>query len=571
MKVKALTIFIFITILIGGLFRIALVRADELEDISKQIEQLEIAKQQSENATKPLEIEANQIQGRLNAIQASMNRAAENIQNLEKSIVKREKDFSYQYEILSIRAEQLYKHLRIPRELLTFFNHNSLGSIVRELGYQRAVTQEDKNVIIKISQELSELEKDKHKVEQDKKTLENLQTRLKPQLDFFQKEIEGAKKYQAALKSQIAQLSAKQQQLIAAKQSSLNLPTSLGAGPLYCTDDRQIDPGFSPAFAFFTFGIPHRVGLNQYGALGRAKDGQKYQDILRAYFDNINFEKRENKNIKVQGFGEMPLETYLLGIYEMPGDWPIEALKAQVVAARSYVLAYTNNGEKEICTTQSCQVYKGGNKGGSWEQAVKETEGEVMLNNGQVITAWYASTAGAYTFKSSDVGWSDRSWTKRLRDTNGEISSFGDIFNKAYDKDSPCLYAAQGWRAEYGKSAWLKSGELADIVNVILLAQKDASTQTHLSQLDKPNPDGEETWDSERVKKELQSRGEKSFNNISSVSVSADFNIGKSSQIRFEGDRSGVSFSADEFRNYFNLRAPANIQIVGPLFNVEKK
>ncbi|PIU60889.1 MAG: hypothetical protein COS84_11830, partial [Armatimonadetes bacterium CG07_land_8_20_14_0_80_40_9] len=146
-----------------------------------------------------------------------------------------------------------------------------------------------------------------------------------------------------------------------------------------------------------------------------------------------------------------------------------------------------------------------------------------------------------------------------------------DLFDKAYDKDSPCFYAAQGWRAEYGKSAWLKSSELADIVNVILLAKKDGSTQKHLSQTDKPNPDGEETWDSERVKKELQSRGEKPFNNINSVSVSADFGIGKATNVSFNGDGGSASFSADEFRNYFNLRAPANIQIVGPLFNVEKK
>ena len=53
----------------------------------------------------------------------------------------------------------------------------------------------------------------------------------------------------------------------------------------------------------------------------------------------------------------MSLEKYLLGIYEMPESWPMEALKAQVIAARSYALAYTNNGSGEICATESCQVY----------------------------------------------------------------------------------------------------------------------------------------------------------------------------------------------------------------------
>ena len=92
--------------------------------------------------------------------------------------------------------------------------------------------------------------------------------------------------------------------------------------------------------------------MNQYGALGRAKAGQNYHQILESYFAGVGFEKRDpNMRIKVQGYGEMALDDYLLGIYEMPGSWPIEALKAQVVAARSYALSYTNNGAKEICTT----------------------------------------------------------------------------------------------------------------------------------------------------------------------------------------------------------------------------
>ena len=73
------------------------------------------------------------------------------------------------------------------------------------------------------------------------------------------------------------------------------------------------------------------------------------------------------------------------------------------------------------------------------QQAVKETAGKTMVSSGQPITAWYASTAGGYTFTNADVwGGSARLWTKRLRDTNGDVGSFGDLQSKAYDKDSPC-------------------------------------------------------------------------------------------------------------------------------------
>lgn len=312
--------------------------------------------------------------------------------------------------------------------------------------------------------------------------------------------------------------------------------------------------------------------MNQYGAYGRAKAGQNYKDILNAYFANISFEKKDpNMKIKVQGHGEIELDKYLLGVYEIPEGWPLEALKAQAVAARSYALAYTHNGEKEICTTQSCQVYKGGNKGGNWEKAVKETEGEVMTNNGQVITAWYSSTDGGYTFSSADVGWSSKPWTKRVRDTSGDVNNFQDLVNKSYDKDSPCFYAAQGWRKEYNKSAWLRPEEVADIANVILLVRADSSTRDYLYQTDKPNPTGKDNWNKDRVIQELKNRGVGYFNRVTQVSISADFGSGQTTSVNIIEGGHSENFSGSEFKNFFNLRAPANIQIVGPLYNIEKR
>ena len=275
--------------------------------------------------------------------------------------------------------------------------------------------------------------------------------------------VSGAKKYQAGLSSQIAELSAKQQQKLGQRLAGLNIPRSAGTGAPACVDDRDKDPGFGPRLAFFTYGVPNRTGLNQYGAKGRAAT-QGHEDILRAYYEGVIFETRPNINIKVQGYGEMPLETYLLGIYEMPEDWPMEALKAQVIAARSYALAYTNNGAGEICTTQSCQVYKQPPKTGQWATAVQDTPGKVMINNGAVIKAWYSSTHGGYAFPTSDLpGWSATAWTKRVIDTTtGTAGSFGDLQDNAYDKDSPWFYCDWGSRPNYNKTAWLRPEEVAD-------------------------------------------------------------------------------------------------------------
>jgi hypothetical protein len=41
--------------------------------------------------------------------------------------------------------------------------------------------------------------------------------------------------------------------------------------------------------------------------------------------------------------------------------------------------------------------------------------------------------------------------------------------------------------------------------------------------------------------------------------------------VNFSGDAGNVSFDGKEFKDWFNLRAPANIQIIGPLYNIEKR
>ncbi len=526
---------------------------------------MEKAKAPHVAALNKMETDIAAFQNRIKGIEADLVKKAA-------AIVEAEGELEGVLTLASRRIAALYRRTQTYNPLLPFLTSTNVGSVLRVFTYQHVVIDEDKKIIAQTAVAIRDLQARKASLEKERTTLGILKEDLDKRAASVRKLVGEASAYQTKLSGIIASLSARQQQVLAAKLSGLNLPTSLGAGPLYCTDDRNLNPGFSPAFAFFTFGIPHRVGLNQYGALGRAKEGQNYEQILQAYFSNFSFEER-SADIDVQGYGRMPLETYLLGIYEMPGDWPIEALKAQVIAARSYALAYTDNGAKSICTTQSCQVYKGGNKGGQWEEAVKATAKKTMVSGGQPVTAWYSSTDGGFTYYNNDVwGGSQRPWTKRMRDTNGDVGNFADLLSRGYDRDSPCFYAAQGFRSEYGKSAWLKSEEVADIANVIELVKRDGGTREHLYQPDKPNPAGTDTWDRDRVKTELKSRGVTPFHSVSHVSISGvDWGIGRTTGVTINGDAGSVTFDGAEFKDFFNLRAPANIQIVGPLFNVERK
>lgn len=530
-----------------------------LDQINTCLDQLNQAKSASEKATKPLEDQVNAIQTRVKFIQNDLVVKEKNIENSYKNLEK-------QQQILNKTIRDYYIKSYYNSPLLILLTTNSASELTQMLGYQKATTDRDKAIITNIVISITTLEERKKELESEKANI----VIVKDKLD---KIVTEAKTYQATLSNQISSLSAKQQQILSQRLASLNIPlyanTSGG-----CSSDltNGKDPGFSPKFGFFTYGVPNRVGLNQYGAWGRAKAGQGYEEILRAYYSFDSIEKRDAQ-INVEGYQGYPLDDYVKRVYEVPDSWTdndMAALKAQAIAARSYALAYTNNGSGSICTTQQCQVFKPDPKGGNWEQAVNATSGLVMVQGGNAIKAWFSSTHGGYVHSSADIGWSGTGWTKNAQDASSNIGSFSDLQSNAYDKDSPWFYCDWGSRSSYGGTAWLKSDEVADIANVLLLVQNDGGTKEHLYQPDKPNLAGTDTWDAGRVKQELQNRHITPFSSISSVSVSTDFGSGNTTSVTVSGDRT-QNFSATDFKTYFNLRAPSNIQIVGPLYNIEQK
>lgn len=505
-----------------------------------------------------------QLFGWQNQIKGLQNR----IKELEAGIFERQVKMGVKQTLLSAKIKQDYIRKRGQSLFLILFSSDSAANFFRDLIYRERLARDDKELITSIAEETKTLKDLTEKINSQKGELSRQAERLAG-------EIKKAQSYITILESKKAALDARQQQLLAEKLAGLNIPRSAYSLQGGCVDDRNIDPGFSPRIAFFTFGVPNRVGMNQYGAKGRAEAGQNAQQILSAYYDaDYTTGYNTSINIRVVGSNEYGqsfdntwnIDEYLKHLYEVSGDWPMETLKAQAIAARSYALAYTNNGQGSICPSQKCQVVKKEINNGTWQAAVDQTRGIVLIKGGQPAKAWFSSTHGGYVFKSGEIGWNDTSWTKHAIDTNnGSAGSFSDLFNNAYDKNSPWFYCDWGYRKDYNKTAWLKPEEVADIANVILLARKDSSTRDHLYQVDKPS--SQEIWDAGRVKQELRNRGGTPIDSVSDIGIGTDWGGGRTTTVTIAGN----TFDGSEFKDFFNLRAPANIQIVGPLFNVERK
>lgn len=171
--------------------------------------------------------------------------------------------------------------------------------------------------------------------------------------------------------------------------------------------------------------LENKLNYNNDGALLEKND-----IIIKNTNNTINNEP-EQKLIKVYNLSTndvmvVDYEEYLKGVIasEMPAEFNTEALKAQAITARTYMLfrlkKYPNGQEEHkdapLCTGIHCQVWKSEENlielhGVDWyekywnkfENAVESTRGQILTYEGKIIEPLFHSTSGGRTENSEDV------------------------------------------------------------------------------------------------------------------------------------------------------------------------
>jgi stage II sporulation protein D len=121
------------------------------------------------------------------------------------------------------------------------------------------------------------------------------------------------------------------------------------------------------------------------------------------------------------------LEEYVRGVVaaESPSSWPLEALKAQAVAARTYAITTSKggNGFDQYADTRS-QVYGGiGSETPTTNQAVAETAGQVVTYQGKPVVTYFFSTSGGRTENVENVfGGAAQPWLRSVDDPYDSVS-----------------------------------------------------------------------------------------------------------------------------------------------------
>ncbi len=164
---------------------------------------------------------------------------------------------------------------------------------------------------------------------------------------------------------------------------------------------------------------------------------------------------------------EMDLETYLLGVLagEMKNDWPLEALKAQAILARTFVLKFCTEKESkyqgaDISTDiEEAQAYDatGGNE--RIERAVRETKGMVLSYHGELPYAWFHAHSGGVTERAVEGLHFDGEEPGYTKTVQGRESSLAPDDAKEWT----AFFTEEEFLAAVKKAGWQGSGSLESL------------------------------------------------------------------------------------------------------------
>ncbi|NLL45298.1 MAG: SpoIID/LytB domain-containing protein [Clostridiales bacterium] len=147
------------------------------------------------------------------------------------------------------------------------------------------------------------------------------------------------------------------------------------------------------------------------------------------YYGAFEFSALSNGYMQVVNV--LNIDDYLKGVVpeEMMPYWPLEALKAQAMCARNYVMTHLNShGSFDVCNTTCCQVYGGLTKASAaTDAAVDQTSGLFIRFNGELCQTYYHSSNGGATESSCNI------WVTQLPYLTGRIDEYDTTIYTGFD------------------------------------------------------------------------------------------------------------------------------------------
>jgi len=161
-------------------------------------------------------------------------------------------------------------------------------------------------------------------------------------------------------------------------------------------------------------------------------------DYARFAADSAGLDIRQIIEDNTYGSG---MDKYLWGLAEIPLSWPVEALKSQIIPARTYAARRAVGGNTELYPTPANQNYGGANLedadarlGNRWRNAVNATSRHVLVSaSGALVDALYSSSHGGRS-ENKPYAWGGESvsYLSAIDDSRWDMASDNPAGRRAW-------------------------------------------------------------------------------------------------------------------------------------------
>lgn len=199
-------------------------------------------------------------------------------------------------------------------------------------------------------------------------------------------------------------------------------------------------------------------------------NGKSYRGSLKIIGDGAG---------TLTAINELSLEDYVMGVLagEIPRNWPLESLKAQAIAARTFAVLKRSQargaGEPyDLENTALFQMYRGSDLvNDQIQQAVSQTAGEILTYDSKPIQAFFHSNCGGRTCGAKEV------WSQ----------------DKPYLQSVPCTFGNNGahfrWQAEISSADLARKlraagWKVSDVVGLKALSRDESNRIRELAVMD---------------------------------------------------------------------------------------
>ncbi len=254
-----------------------------------------------------------------------------------------------------------------------------------------------------------------------------------------------------------------------------------GTGEVFSASSRCVvvtKTGTTQILFEFDCGASYSLVIRPNSAGGKAETTYTNKSESNRYYGDFQFIRTTGENMTVVNI--LPLEDYVKGVvpYEMSGSWPLEALKAQALCARTYVMrnfgSYASSGFDVTDDTYS-QAYCG-TRAANYitNQAVDETAGLYVTYNGELCDTLYFSSDGGATENSENIFYTSIPY---LRGVIDPYEASIDLPNKTWSEALTADQLAQRLRSRGYSLSTITSvkAEYTDIGNMGKLTFTDVN------------------------------------------------------------------------------------------------